>query len=155
MLKIIRTTSDHPDFRSLVILLDQDLLQRYQDVQAEYDKHNKIEQNNTVVVAYWSEMPVGCGCFKPFGGDTVEIKRMFVKSELRGKGIATKILAALCTWAYELQFRKAVLETAARQPEAIHLYKKAGFEVIPNYPPYTTMELSMCMQKHLAGPIVS
>lgn len=149
MLRITRTTSDNPDFRDLVQQLDQDLLQRYPDVQAEYDKFNKIEKNDTVVVAYWSDVPVGCGCFKQFNEDTVEIKRMFVTKDLRGRGIATNILADLCTWAGELRFKKAVLETAARQPEAIHVYKKAGFEIIPNYPPYTNMELSMCMKKDL------
>lgn len=60
---------------------------------------------------------------------------MFVKKEFRGKGIAANILPALCSWARELGYKKVVLETGLKQPEAISLYKKAGFELIPNYPP--------------------
>ena len=149
MFKIIRTTSDAPAFNELVQQLDLELWQRYPEVQGAYAPHNKIEKNNTVVVAFSGIEPVGCGCFKEHTEAVAEIKRMFVKREFRGKGIAANILSALCLWAHELGFKKAILETGLKQPEAISLYKKAGFELIPNYPPYTAMEQSVCMEKDL------
>jgi putative acetyltransferase len=149
MLDVLRTTSDNAHFALLVQELDKDLWQRYPDIQASYDVHNKIEKNPNVVVAYVDHVPVGCGCFKKFDTGVVEIKRMFVRREHRSKGIAARILNELCCWAEEVGFERAVLETATRQPEAIHLYKKAGFTTIPNYPPYENMELSICMEKIL------
>jgi putative acetyltransferase len=151
MVEILRTTSDNAHFRLLVEELDKDLWQRYPDIQSSFDVHNKIEKNPHVVIAYLEHVPVGCGCFKQMDTVTVEIKRMFVRPEQRSKGIAGRILFELCDWAVELGFKKSVLQTATRQPEAIHLYEKAGFEFIPNYPPYENMELSVCMQKMLVS----
>ena len=76
-----------------------------------------------VIVAYLDEIAVGCGAIKPYSDQTVEVKRMFVKLENRGKGMAGKILAELETWAKELNFVECILETGFKQPEAIALYK--------------------------------
>jgi len=149
MVNLLRTTSSNPDFAFLVKLLDEDLLSRYGSEQAEYDKHNKIENNPTVVIAYLDREPVGCACLKTIDVFTAELKRMYVRPEHRGKSIGIGILNELEDWASELSFSRIILETAQKQPEAINLYKKAGFEVIPNYPPYDKMEKSICMEKQL------
>ena len=85
MIKLIRCNSVNKDFRDLVILLDEDLNSRYGILQTQYEKFNKIESIDTVVVAYLDEVPIGCGCFIKFDRNSVEIKRMFVKKENRGK----------------------------------------------------------------------
>jgi len=77
----------------------------------------------------------------------MEVKRMFVLPEFRGKGIATKILVELENWAKELLYNKCVLETGKRQPDAIALYEKNGYLKIPNYGQYANMENSVCFEK--------
>src|SRR5215213_7572549 len=150
MAMIIRTTSDNVDFHKLVVELDKELWKRYPaDIQAEYAPHNKIINLPTVVLAYVDDQPVGCGCFKRFDDRSVEIKRMFVKEDQRGKGIAANILKELEQWAKELSYENIVLETGSRQPEAIHLYKKLGYHTIDAYPPYTGMSDSICFKKSL------
>jgi hypothetical protein len=52
MIKLIRTKSDHADFRNLVAMLDADLLSRYGPLQAHYDQFNSTAGIDTVVVAY-------------------------------------------------------------------------------------------------------
>lgn len=47
-------------------------------------------------------------------------------------------------------YRFAVLETGRKQPEAISLYQKAGYEIIPNYGPYEGNTNSVCMKKILS-----
>jgi len=74
---------------------------------------------------------------------------MFVLPEYRGKGIAISILEGLEKWAKELGFTETVLETGANQPAAINLYKKYGYEIIPNYGQYIGKEASSCMKKAL------
>ena len=91
-MKLIRTKSDSPDFRSLVILLDRDLKIRDGDEHEFYAQFNKIDAIKNVVVAYFEEEAVGCGAFKPFSENTAEIKRMYVKPEFRGQRIAQNIL---------------------------------------------------------------
>jgi GNAT superfamily N-acetyltransferase len=75
---------------------------------------------------------------------------MFVSEDERGKGMGVLIMRELETWADELGFENTVLETGYAQPEAIHLYKKQGYTVIPNYGPYIgNEEFSICMKKSL------
>ena len=112
-----------------------------------YDQFNKIDSIRYVVVAYENEMPVGCGAIKQYDSTTMEIKRMYVAPEHRGKGIATKILLELENWTVELSFERCMLETGKRQTEAIQLYKKNGYMIIPNYDQYAAMENSVCFEK--------
>jgi putative acetyltransferase len=148
-MKIVRTNSDNADFQHLVKSLDHELWQRYEELQAQYDIHNKIEKNETVVLVYSETIPVACGCFKQYDNVSVEIKRMYVSPEERGLGIAYGIVNELCKWATEQGFRKVILETGKKQPEAIRLYEKFGFYRTDNYAPYQGMEQSVCMAKEL------
>ena len=151
MIRLQRTTSDNEDFRLLIAELDKELLSRYEERQAIYDRYNIIENNRNVVIAYKEEMPAGCGCFKKFDDHSVEIKRMFVKPEYRGQKIAASILQELENWAIELNISGTVLETGIKQHEAIHLYRKSGYIVVQNYGPYKGLPESICMQKNLVN----
>jgi len=146
-----RTNSDNPDFRTLITELDTDLRLRNGDLMNIYDQHNVIEKIDTVVVAYIDQRPAGCGCFKTYDNETVEIKRMFVRPEARGNGISRKILTELEIWAQELNVTYAVLETGSKQLEALSLYPKAGYLPIPKYGPYINLPESICFKKVLAN----
>lgn len=148
-MKIIRTNSENKDFVALVKLLDADLAIRDGEDHAFYDQFNKIDSLKNVVVCYAEKIPVGCGAFKPFEVDSVEIKRMYTLPQQRGKGFASSILNELEIWAKELGFTSAVLETGIKQPEAIALYKKNGYNRIDNYGQYAGVENSLCFEKEL------
>lgn len=149
MIKLIRTDSDNEDFRRLVAMLDADLQIRDGAEHAFYAQYNKIDKIREVVLAYQNEQAVGCGAFKEYEPNVAEIKRMFVLPEKRGRGIAGKILSELEAWAKELNFSKCVLETGLKQPEAIGLYRKSGYETIPNYGQYAGVDNSVCMRKSI------
>jgi putative acetyltransferase len=139
----------HADFYALTQALDTELNARYGKAQAAYDQHNVIDLIKTALVGYEDELPVACGCFKKIDDTTVEIKRMFVAPRYRRHGFSSQILGELEAWAMELGFSDARLETGKGQPEAIALYGKMGYAVIPNYEPYVGMENSVCMHKAL------
>lgn len=143
----VRTNSENEDFRELVGLLDRDLQIRDGDEHSFYAQFNKIDKIRHVVVAYEGEKAVGCGAFKEYEKNVAEIKRMFVREENRGRGIAGKILAELESWAKELNFSQCILETGVKQPEAIRLYQKSGYQIIPSYGQYLNVENSVCMKK--------
>lgn len=145
-----RTTSADADFQSLVTELNADLRKRNGNIMDSYEQHNVIVKLDTVVVAYLQGTQVGCGCFKLYDQDSVELKRMFVQERARGKGISKMILAALEEWALELGFKYTVLETGLKQLEAQGLYQKAGYAEIEKYGPYVELEDSICFRKTLS-----
>ena len=149
MIKITRTDSDNKDFIRLVKLLDADLAEKDGNEHAFYAQFNKIDQLKNVVVLYENDRPVGCGAIKEYAADTMEVKRMYTMPEDRGKGIATQALIELEKWARELSYKKCVLETGKRQPDAISLYTKNGYKLISNYGQYAGIENSVCFEKEL------
>lgn len=149
MIKIIRTYSDNADFIELVKFLDADLSEKDGSDHSFYSQFNKIDKIKYAVVAYENNKPVSCGAIKEYSADTMEIKRMYTLTRCRGKGIATKVLTELETWAAELSFKKCILETGKRQPEAITLYKKNGYNLISNYGQYIGIENSVCFAKEI------
>ncbi|WBV59796.1 GNAT family N-acetyltransferase [Chryseobacterium camelliae] len=146
---IKRTDSSNSDFQHLVQFLDQDLAIRDGDEHSFYHQFNSIDLLKNCVLFYVNEKPVACGAFKKFDEETVEIKRMFVQPEYRGNGYASKILNELELWAKSEGYKFGVLETGLKQPEAIALYKKNGYHLIPNYGQYIGVENSVCYKKEL------
>lgn len=146
---ITRTNPEHLDFRKLIGLLDENLSANNGEDQAFFSQFNKTDTIKHAIVAYIDGNAVGCGAIKEFGEETMEIKRMFVHPEFRRQGIAKQILEQLEIWANELKYDTCILETGNKQTEAVALYQKLGYEVIPNYGQYENVESSICMQKKL------
>jgi len=155
LISIKRTYSEDPDFVSLAAELTEFLAVLNGEQNSFYVQHNRVDAIPTVVVAYLEEKPIGCGAFRPKDERTVEIKRMFVDTSLRGHGIGQSILSELETWAAELSFTTAILETSKRLTPAVHLYLKSGYAVIPNFGPYIGVDDSVCMQKAIHPILVS
>ena len=149
MIQLIRTDSSNPDFKAMVIELDADLRIRDGDDHAFYSQFNKIDLIKYVVVAYNGNLAVGCGAIKEYSTGKMEVKRMYVSLENRGKGIAGVVLLELEKWAKELMATSCILETGIRQPEAIALYKKCGYFIIKNYGQYENVNDSVCFEKKL------
>lgn len=147
MVTCIRTNSENADFIKLVAELDTDLSIRDGSEHSFYAQFNKINMIKHVIVAYENEMAVGCGAIKEYSPDTMEVKRMYVPQNKRGKGIASAVLAELENWAREINYKNCVLETGKKQPEAIALYTKNGYKVIPNFGQYKGVENSVCFEK--------
>lgn len=149
-MRIVRTTSEDSDFQELVRQLDAELRVRDGDEHAFYSQFNKLDTIKHAVVVYMDDEPVGCGALRAFDENAVEVKRMFVPLEYRGRGLATIVLKELESWAAELLFKRCILETGYKQPEAIALYTKNGYLPIPNYGQYQSVENSVCFEKHIA-----
>lgn len=147
MITLKRTHSGDADFQALVVELDRYLAHIDGDEHAFYAQFNKTDAIKHVVVAYSEGRPVGCGAIKAYADAAMEIKRMYVDPSQRGKGIASLVLNELETWAVSLLCNKCVLETGRDQPDAVALYKKNGYQLIPNYGQYQHVEKSVCFEK--------
>ncbi|HXE54073.1 MAG TPA: GNAT family N-acetyltransferase [Tepidisphaeraceae bacterium] len=82
--------------------------------------------------------PVGCGGIAFIDG-IAELKRMYVRPDARGRGVARAILARLEQEARDRSVQRLVLETGDAQHAAIRLYERAGFGRCAPFGPYAQM----------------
>lgn len=139
---------DSPDLAALFSALDAELAARYPGL-AE-DGPTPAQGLLAAVVAYSGGAPVGCGALRELAPGVCEIKRMFVRPEARGLGVARRMLGSLEAHARILGYSTARLGSGVRQPEALALYESCGYRRIPLFGEYEGAELCVCYEKELA-----
>jgi GNAT superfamily N-acetyltransferase len=85
------------------------------------------------VIAYRDGVAVGCGGYKKIHPQYAEIKRLYVRPECRGEGVARRILERLEEGARQVGFQAVRLDTGDRQPDALDLFERSGYQPIPDY----------------------
>lgn len=149
----------------LVAELGDDLTVRYgasEEASVEIDQEMAVVRPDEVrgprgafLVAWLSvdggdEVAAGCGAIRPSPfDDAAEVKRMYVRPEARGRGVARLLLAALEERAEQLGYRRVVLETGVEQPEAMALYESAGYTPVEPFGAYRASPLSRCYERRL------
>ena len=108
-----------------------------------------VGEGGRVLLARLDGDAVGTATLRRRSAAEVEVKRMMVAASARGRGVGGALLRAAESTAREMGYRRIVLETGTRQPEAIHLYRKAGFRPIAPYGWYRDQPLSRCFAKEL------
>jgi len=149
-IEIAVTDKTNADFICLVTLLDEDLHERYGEMQKNYDRHNTTDHILDAVVIYVDGEAAACGAFKEHSPDSVELKRIFVKKPFRGRGLSRLVVRELENLAQKAGYRSALLETGAKQFEAMHLYFTSGYTRMENFDPYVGDLNSLCMSKELS-----
>ena len=127
-----------------------EIYQRYQQRDIEPDLLPE-EMLGTLLVTVDGEA-AGCGSLRDgmgYGEGYGELKRMYVRPPLRGRGLGGRILAELVRIAKAGGLTRLILETGELQPEAIRLYRRGGFRRIANYGPYTDVPTSICYGRWL------
>jgi putative acetyltransferase len=118
----------------------------------EHDFYNQFNSSNTVkhvIVIYENQVAIGCGAIKLYEENKWEIKRMYIEPSLRGQGLASQLLKELEKWANELGVKTLILETGKRQIEAVALYHKNAYLLMPNFGQYIGIENSVCFRKEI------
>lgn len=145
----VRTDGKNEDFIENCRLLDMDLDRRVgrQIKREKYEKFNQLDEIREAIVVFDHGRAVGGGAIRRYDDENVELKRVFVQNEYQGQGIGSRLVSLLIEWAAQLGYRRMILETGELLTESCAVYKKLGFEVIPNYGPYADMPESLCMAK--------
>jgi putative acetyltransferase len=78
-----------------------------------------------------------------------EIKRVYVRPQARGQGLARRLMETLEAAASQNGCRTLVLETGPTQPEALALYERMGFQYCGPFGDYPEAPLSVFMQKRV------
>ena len=141
-----------PAVQALISALDAEITERYPEENANFfrlDADEVAQGRGAFLVATVDGEVVGCGAVRRLDGTDAEIKRMYVTPSSRGRGTGRALLAALEGEARSLGATRLVLETGKRLFEAVALYKRAGFTIIPPFNEYVGARLSLCMGKEL------
>lgn len=146
-----RTNGTDKDFIENCRLLDMDLDRRVgkKIKRDKYIKYNRLDEIKEAIVIYEDDKVIGGGAIRRYDDENIELKRVFVHPEYQGRGVGSRLVSLLIEWAMELGYKRMILETGELLAESCAVYKKLGFNVIPNYGPYVDMPESLCMAKNL------
>ncbi len=101
------------------------------------------------LVARRAGKAMGTVSYRPLDDRHAEMKRMFVDASARGLGLGRRLLVALEAEARTRGVRRISLETGISQPEAIGLYRAAGYVDCAPFADYRPDPLSLFMTKAL------
>ena len=147
---IERVSPQSDEARELIEALDTELRARYQTTETHGLSARDLDDPETVfLVARNGGHAIACGALRRIDAGIGEVKRMFVRAEFRGRGFSRQILQALETEARQRGILRLRLETGVRQPEAIGLYRSAGYVQIPVFGEYVGDIHSVCYEKTL------
>lgn len=145
-----QASPDSADGVALIALLDADIHRRLpgQPLHGLRPKEGD-DPLFTFYIARLGGQAVGCGGLRYLQPGIGEVKRMFVRPEARGRGVARRILARLEARARELGYERVWLETSDQHTEAMALYRACGYTDIPVYGEYLGSPISVCFEKIL------
>ena len=145
---IRREAADSPAAQILIAELDTELAERYPSsaIHGFYPGEAEDPQLIFLILRVGDDL-AGCGALRPLGAGQAEVKRMFTRPEHRGRGLGRAILEALEREARMEHYDTLLLETGIRQPEALALYRRAGYSEREPYGEYVGNPFSVCMTK--------
>ena len=96
-MRLVDADGQHPDFADLCRALDEFLNQAAGGEQnrAAYLPHNTRDDIHDVILAYDGARAVGCAALRRLDDRRAEVKRVFVRPEYRGRGIARQMMGRL------------------------------------------------------------
>lgn len=155
-MQIHRVSYDHPDAVALVARVQEFYVERYGGPDDDpTGVADFTPPSGAFYLGYLDGAPVATGAWRIVGEDrlgttcTAEIKRMYVVPEAQRRGLGRRMLAHLETTAAEAGLEALILSTGARQPEAIALYRAAGYEPVEPFGHYAGAPLNVCLGKRL------
>src|SRR3990172_7491914 len=134
---------DTTDAKILIAELEAQLAPFYpRESRHGYSVEKLIAEAVTFFLIRENGTPAGCGGLKLFGAEYGEVKRMYVRPQFRGLGLAKLMLNHLVDYAQSQGIGLLRLETGIHQRAAIGLYEQMGFERIPPFGEYQDDPLS-------------
>jgi GNAT superfamily N-acetyltransferase len=141
---------DTPDAMLLISELEAHLDPLYPKTSRHgYSIEKLMKQGVAFFVMRQDGVPAGCGGIELFGMEYGEVKRMYVRPQFRGLGLAKLMLDHLAAYARQHNIHLLRLETGIHQKAAIALYEQMGFQRVPPFGTYKEDPLSRFYEKQI------
>lgn len=139
---------DTPDAMALIAALEAELEPLYPSKSRHgFSVERLIAEGVSFFVIRVHGQPAGCGGVLLLNGEFAELKRMFIRKDFRGGGLARMLLETLEAHAWHLGAPLLRLETGIHQHAAIAMYERAGFKPIGPFAGYQEDPLSRFYEK--------
>ena len=151
-MRIEPTDPESAGARALIALSDAYMTALYPPESNHFESASALKAPNVLFLGcFLQDQLVGCGAVKILSNDGRygELKRVFVLESHRGKGYSKAIMEKLESHLKTHGIALARLETGISQPEALALYRSAGFQEILPFGDYKPDPLSLFMEKPL------
>jgi GNAT superfamily N-acetyltransferase len=133
-IRIEAAAADSPTTMALLAAYFAELAARFPDGFAAAAAGDELSPPDGIFLVAWSGgNPMGCGGIRRLDDTTAEVKHMWVDPRWRGRGVARSLLTRLEAAAAALGYRCARLDTSVHLPEAVALYRNAGWTETPPY----------------------
>lgn len=131
--RVLELFSEHDDYMIDFLGDDKDC----------YTRYSAAENIEKVWIAFEDNAPIGCVAYRRKSDDTGEVKRMFIRSGHRGKGISKALLGEVKSYAKSKGCSKLFLDTRITLEPAVSLYRSFGFEITFRQGLYIQMEMKI------------
>ena len=145
------TDGSHPAFRHFYAVTEAyySRVVGGKENRAGFIPFNASAEIPVVLLAYSNGQPVACVGLKRYSDLDAEVKRLWVEPACRGQHIASALMAQIEEKARTLGYRRVILQTRPIMADAVALYTKRCYTLIPNYPPYDHLPGAVCYAKAL------
>ena len=91
------------------------------------------EPRGRLFIAYCDKRPAGCIALRPLDNERCELKRLYVRPEFRGNGLAKTFMKLILSEAKKTGYKYMYLDTLPFLDTAIQMYKRLGFYETERY----------------------
>jgi GNAT superfamily N-acetyltransferase len=91
------------------------------------------DAGGALLLAVNEDEPAGTIALRRLDGRSGEVKRLFLRPQYRGQGLAKRLLEAVIERAIAMQYEWLYADTLPNMKEALSLYKRLGFESAEAY----------------------
>lgn len=153
MIQAVTTEVENPLQGEVAALLRQSDLVATRLYPGEYRRpitpESLAKPGTHLLVARLAGKAVGlCAVFERGSGE-VELKRMIVDAEARGRGVGAALVRGVQGEAQRLGASTVVLEVGVHNVEAQALYRRAGFTTCEPFHPYEPSPISLFMERQV------